>query len=348
MNILLKQYQLFHHTNEFMEYVVTHSIMVYNKINNIIELTNAIKIPYMELEFKYENGLRFPYHNGNKINAIQIKEEEIYNYISCMSLISKNDIITGEKIQWIADVVISNYETLLLNPNNNKYSKQMKTMDELNDINDYSIIFVFTHNLNEFYHKFKNQLENKILITHNSDCEINTILPTKYHFAQNCLITHDKLYPIPIGIENNQWFDHDLFYEIHQHRTNKTKDIYFYFSLNTHPSRIDCYEKLKDKLEWNTKRNKQEYFIELAKHKYAICPRGNGLDTHRIWECLYLNVIPIIIKQDDLHIDHLPIIILNDWSEIDTIYEHTFKNQCIDKLRYDYYVNKIIDCTNDH
>lgn len=344
MNIFLRQYQLFndindHTNNECIHYIVTNCIMVYDKIN-IHELYNIIEIPYMDLEFKY-NGLRIPYYNGVKIIGIKVNEENVYNYISCMSLLNSYDIITGEKIQSIADIVIGNCDSLLFNPNNSKYSKIMKTIDELNDINDYLILFVFTHNLEEFYYKFGNQIENKIIISHNSDGEIKYVMPMKYHFAQNCLITHDKLCPIPIGIENEQWFDHNIFYEINQKRTIKTKDIYFYFNLNTHPSRIECYEKLKDKLEWNVKRNKKEYFIELSNHKYAICPRGNGLDTHRIWECLYLNVIPIVIKNDYLHIEHLPIIVLNDWNEIDNIYNYTFKNQQIDKLRYTYYVNKI-------
>ena len=119
-------------------------------------------------------------------------------------------------------------------------------------------------------------------------------------------------------------------------KIEKTKDTYFYFNLNTHHSRNNCYNKLKDKLEWNTSRSKEEYFIELAKHKYAICPRGNGIDTHRLWECLYLDVIPIVIKNDFPNIDNLPIIILNDWDEYKS-FNLIFKNQLIEKLTLNYY-----------
>jgi hypothetical protein len=122
----------------------------------------------------------------------------------------------------------------------------------------------------------------------------------------------------------------------------KTKSVYFFFNLNTHPSRYYCYHQLKDKLVWNTKKNKEDYFIELASHKYAICPRGNGLDTHRIWECLYLNVIPIIIETDDLKISNLPIIILKNWDEFDiNNLEINFKNQQLSKITASYY-NKLI------
>jgi hypothetical protein len=348
MNIFLRQYDLFNEDKQFLDYIMTHHIMVYDKIHQLDELINPVNIHYMDLEFKYLNGLRIPYYNGCKINAIQ-PTEDIYNYISSMSLLNDEDIITGEKIQSIADVVIGNHDSLYFNPNNIKYSKVMKNIKDLDHLHDYHVIFVFTHNLEEFYHKFEHELHDKIILSHNSDHEIKYIKNVKYHYAQNCLIKHNKLCAIPIGIENNQWFDHTIFNEIYKQRIIKTKDIYFYFNLNTHSSRHKCYHELKDKLEWNIKRNKKDYFLELSQHRYAICPRGNGLDTHRIWECLYLNVIPIVIKHDFVNIDNLPIIILNNWSEIDNIDKYEFKHQCIDKLRVNYYEHKIKNVyTNDH
>jgi hypothetical protein len=114
------------------------------------------------------------------------------------------------------------------------------------------------------------------------------------------------------------------------------------FSLSTHFSRNECYNKLKNKLIWNNKLSKEEYFIELKKHKYAICPRGNGLDTHRIWECLYLDVVPIMLKKDTINIDNLPIIYLNDWDELDINNINTkFKNLKLSKITLDYYKNYI-------
>ena len=165
----------------------------------------------------------------------------------------------------------------------------------------------------------------------------------KKQYSQNCIIKHNNLEPIPIGIENRQWFDHQIFHKIRK-RTDikKEKNVYFLFSLQTHFSRQDCYEKLKNKLEWNSNLSKEEYFIELKKHKYAICPRGNGLDTHRIWECLYLDVIPIMLKKDSIGIDNLPIIYLNDWNELDiTNMNNVFKNINYSKILFDYYKNII-------
>ncbi len=48
-----------------------------------------------------------------------------------------------------------------------------------------------------------------------------------------------------------------------------------------------------------------------------ISPRGGGLDCHRTWEALYLDIIPIVWHStlDSLYIN-LPIIVIKDWSDI--------------------------------
>ena len=72
-------------------------------------------------------------------------------------------------------------------------------------------------------------------------------------------------------------------------------------------------------MKWNNNRPYKEYLIELKRHKYAICPEGNGIDTHRFWECLYMNTIPICLKNTltEYYKQYFPIIVLNDWKELD-------------------------------
>ena len=43
---------------------------------------------------------------------------------------------------------------------------------------------------------------------------------------------------------------------------------------------------------------------------------GNGVDTHRLWEALYLGCIPIALRNRIYQHYDLPIIQVNDWSEI--------------------------------
>jgi len=208
----------------------------------------------------------------------------------------------------------------------------MEDLDLIDDIDEFKTIFVFTHDLDYFYNKFKNYVNDKIIITHNSDHEIIKNYNFKLHLCQNTRISASNIIPLPIGIENTQWFNINIFHKIRKMNIPKTKHIYFYFNLNTHKSRQNCFNKLSNILEWNTKKSKEEYFIELASHKYAICPRGNGLDTHRIWECLYLNTIPIVIKEDFPNISNLPIIVLDSWDYLINKLNYEFDKQTLSKL----------------
>ena len=49
-----------------------------------------------------------------------------------------------------------------------------------------------------------------------------------------------------------------------------------------------------------------------------LCPRGNGLDTHRAWETLYLGRIPVVKRSamDAVFDDELPVIFVNDWENM--------------------------------
>lgn len=342
-DVITNQYYLFNDAEtpatpsrlRLISYLIREKIMVYAKIESEPDSLCDAHVTYdlSNIEWVYDvNNLRIPYYDGTRMEKIQLSEEDnVYDYISSASIIASNDeIICGENFLSLADCFIGSVYSLNANPNTPTFSKQNIHIDCISDTDELFIeqkrIFVKTDDIQHFYERFQNNLEDKIIITHNSDHEISRegfgqhIKKVKKQYSQNCLFTDQdgKLVPIPIGIENRMWFDHEILHNVRRRTDiNKSKNIYFYFSLQTHPSRHDCYNALKDKLEFNQNRSREDYFVELKRHKYAICPRGNGLDTHRIWECLYLDVIPIMLKADSVHIDNLPIIYLDKWSDLD-------------------------------
>jgi len=354
--ILIEQAKLFNNilNDDQINLIFKNNIMIYDDILNInIEVLENIVLE--EITWIYdENNYRIPYLNEIKLQQIKLNENSnIFDYVSSSCLINNYNIICGEKFLSLCNVFIGSINSILANPNNKYIQRNIFNIENnlINIINNSDTIFVKTDDLQFFYSKIYNNnidVTNKIIITHNSDCEIdskylNVLNNVKKQYSQNCLIQHKNLEPIPIGIENTQWFDHEILHKIRM-RTDikKEKGFYFYFSLSTHFSRNECYEKLKDKLIWNSKLSKEEYFIELKKHKYAICPRGNGIDTHRIWECLYLDVIPIMLKKDSIKIDNLQIIYLNDWNELDVNnINKKFKNIQLSKITIDYYKNNL-------
>lgn len=59
------------------------------------------------------------------------------------------------------------------------------------------------------------------------------------------------------------------------------------------------------------------YLRSISEHDFVLCPRGNGRDTHRLWETLYLGSIPIV-KNGELPgqlLRDFPVWIVNEWSE---------------------------------
>ena len=55
------------------------------------------------------------------------------------------------------------------------------------------------------------------------------------------------------------------------------------------------------------------------KYSFVLSPRGNGLDTHRIWE-LFLAGVIVITKTSSLDgmfiKNNLPVVIIKDWDEL--------------------------------
>jgi hypothetical protein len=81
-----------------------------------------------------------------------------------------------------------------------------------------------------------------------------------------------------------------------------------------------CFNRLKHKLEWLNEVPPRENIQRLSEYEFCICPEGNGVDTHRLWEALYVKTIPIVIKSDftDILLENsVPIVVLDDWSQLD-------------------------------
>ncbi len=62
-----------------------------------------------------------------------------------------------------------------------------------------------------------------------------------------------------------------------------------------------------------------DYLRHLVRHRFCACPRGNGIDTHRFWECAYLGIVPVVERSPHTDLwarEGLPMVALEDWSEL--------------------------------
>ena len=200
------------------------------------------------------------------------------------------------------------------------------------------------------------------LITHDSDFTINKDVFTSLNdFSEilswrgcNINYQHDKLKSIPLGLANDYCpitlKAPDIMYA---EEVEPRKLLYINFNTKTNPQdREPMYHKFKTSNSVTVRNPNQledngEYIEDLTNHKFSICPRGNGIDTHRMWECLYLGIIPIV--KDCVNIrffEDLPILVVEDYMDLvgedkyleDIYTEYQSKDWNLDKLTTGYWV----------
>jgi hypothetical protein len=237
-------------------------------------------------------------------------------------------MITGERIQELCDIYLGLPENFFCNPQIRPQVEKHMNLRTISALWDNPrTIFCYGHCLPLLVEKLLFLKNPFVLVTHNSDEQI----VDKYRCiadhplllawsAQNVLFEHPKLHWIPIGIANSMWPHGNLSAFEVTVPTIKSKDIYFYFNVDTnYVERNDCYQKIKHKgLLFASPMPFNEYIKELSSHKYAICPPGNGVDCHRFWECFYLGVIPILKRSyfTEQVAKQFKCVIVDNWADL--------------------------------
>jgi hypothetical protein len=185
--------------------------------------------------------------------------------------------------------------------------------------------------------------------------------PSVLWFASNT--QSNKVRGLPLGITNDT--DESPLHRIYGNKEIMVEALrqpvvyknvcYMNFVIDTFPSvRGPLFEMMKDK-PWvtvgtpvATLEGRKAFLQEIRSHKFVLCPRGNGVDTHRLWETLYMGSIPIVIY-DITHKDwtDLPILFIQDWSQIteeflDSEYTRILNTRWnFSKLKMSYWIEKI-------
>jgi len=218
-----------------------------------------------------------------------------------------------------------------------------------------AIIFCHTDNLDILFSNIKFSPNKYILITGGSDWPIDSIRFNKKTdniikwFAINVTYYHPDLIPIPFGIYPTkgssrppfemEWFFEDGEIERLQKNPKDIETLYCTWNYISNPNkRTGILQKLKNNglnyiwdrpgsEEGNGENTPWKEYLENASHyKFMICPQGNGIETYRIWDALYLNCFPVVIKSITFNYK-LPIIQVNDWSEVTYELLHSYLNK---------------------
>jgi hypothetical protein len=173
-------------------------------------------------------------------------------------------------------------------------------------------------------------------------------------------VNHKKIESIPIGLENSKWFiEEKKVYNIKKISNldlNFKNLLYINFNINTNlKQRIEPINIFADKSWATIKLGKNgdsfiDYITDIKSHKFVLCPEGNGTDTHRTWETLYLGSIPIEKRNiNNSFYTDLPICFVDSWSDITEDFLNSeferIKNSKwnLEKLKFSYWREKIMN-----
>jgi hypothetical protein len=162
-------------------------------------------------------------------------------------------------------------------------------------------------------------------------------LGIKNIFATNVVtqVQNSRIKALPLGLTNNTnesplhpiLGNQNIFKDILKiKKTNNARlKVYVNINPNTYYSRKKLLSTMKnlshisvDIPDYSPK-GRFSFLSKMRNSDYVLCPRGNGIDTHRFWETLYAGSIPIVTCKD-LPIsglqEKLPILILDSWQDV--------------------------------
>jgi len=189
--------------------------------------------------------------------------------------------------------------------------------------------------------------KNVELVVHNSDESFTDEL---YEFvkpyvtkvsAVNCVTK--RATQLPLGLRDHQYNSHHVLSAIInepevprdilcvvnfliQTNTSERQYVYDLFKDNKLCSVDHGYMYYSKSFAFNdeeTQTRRVDFYRKLKRSKYALCPAGTGIDTHRVYECIYLGAIPIVKTSplDSLYAG-MPIKIVQEWTDVIPLLEN--------------------------
>jgi hypothetical protein len=183
-------------------------------------------------------------------------------------------------------------------------------------------------------------------------------------FTTNLTAEDPKLISVPLGL--NDYCDYSVFHKVAgntdhftriQKSTSRRLSVLSCFATETNQSARKDLQDLSQQLEIiknkrpdRTTHGFLSYLHDLRNMEFVLCPRGNGIDTHRFWEALYSGCIPVVIDSELLpcHKGH-PCLTLDTWEQLtkidlvsasSRIRENTYDLRA---LCVDYWIDRLID-----
>ncbi|MCB4406919.1 hypothetical protein [Synechococcus sp. MU1642] len=191
----------------------------------------------------------------------------------------------------------------------------------LDHIEDGTIIYCVTDLARHLYDALKKVQKRVVIIFGRSvysvsddyslffdDCNVAHI------FGQNCITSDPRFTKIPLGHENKHFGSlcHPsnsvgLIQRMIEEQTTKPKqvseELFTSFSVATNPvERKRCllsairapYTRIANMIiDTSDEYQQLQFYNQIRRARFVLCPWGNGVDTHRFWQTLYMGSVPI-------------------------------------------------------
>ena len=199
-------------------------------------------------------------------------------------------------------------------------------------ISEAEAIYCKSHELQEMLDKHSDEINARVIICGNSDFEFHSLpsrIPKSIRalFLQNSFISDNEFtFTIPIGIENfrlgvngnpkfvrNSW------------KNQERKEKLLFGPLSpTHPAReivIERFNRVDPLWDLVLDRLSPKEYDQLTRKYFMIAAvRGNGVDTHRLWETLYRGATPIVVMDiwwESLRELFPQVVTISDWNLVE-------------------------------
>jgi len=172
-----------------------------------------------------------------------------------------------------------------------------------------------------------------VLVSSESDRPITTEFlegcpPQIAHwFSTNIQTADERLSALPLGLANSYCgitLKAPLIAANSRPIAERSRWLYVNFRTNSNPAVrepvMHQFRNMRNE-NWITVQEAglgfEAFLEEMTSHRFVLCPPGNGIDTHRLWEALYSRTIPVAIAGPAMDaFRDLPILFLEDFRQL--------------------------------
>lgn len=204
------------------------------------------------------------------------------------------------------------------------------------NINSGKVVFCKIDHALCFFEKLRLTRRRVILITGEGDLPCDEFrqkyLPANVvrWFATNVTYPHPRVTALPLGLgaaSDPVTLSSDQIVDGRNQSPPRENWLYVNFRPQTNPSVrqpvFNHFARLSESQSWVSMEKSElpsgnkGFLQNLLTHRFVLCPPGNGVDTHRMWESLAAGAIPVVLRSHAMEpFKELPILFVDRYEEV--------------------------------